>query len=96
MSDETAIEVIRLRHRLRALASQPPRGAAGARSSAVRSAQHEPARTFLGAPFAVDDDSQPGPQETLARFRSLSETLGDPELLFEYARWQVFFEQLHP
>jgi len=64
MSDETAIEVIRLRHRLRAMAA-------------------------LTALHTHHEASQ-----TLERFRSLSESLGDPDLLFEHARWRVHFEQI--
>jgi hypothetical protein len=64
MSDELATEVIRLRHRLRAMAAVP---GFDARSEAA---------------------------QTLERFRALSESLGQDDLLFELARWRVQFEQL--
>jgi hypothetical protein len=64
MSDELAIEVIRLRHGLRAMAALPC------------FEQREAADT------------------TLERFRDISQSLGDPELLFEHARWRVQFEQM--
>ncbi len=62
MSDEQANEVIRLRHRLRAMA-------------------------LTGKP----DLSL---RETLSRFCALSETLGDPTLCMEAARWRVRFENV--
>ena len=64
MSDELAIEVIRLRHRLRALSTSP------------RTEEHDEAG------------------RTLARFGALSESLADPDLLFELQRWRVQFDQL--
>jgi hypothetical protein len=63
MSDELAIEVIRLRHRLRAMAALP-------------------------------GYEQQEADNALERFRDISSSLGDPELLFEHARWRVQFEQL--
>lgn len=64
MSDELATEVIRLRHKLRAMAALP---------------------CFEG---------HHDPHTTLNRFRDISESLGDTDLLFEHARWRVQFEQL--
>lgn len=62
MSDEQANEVIRLRHRLRAM--------------------------------ALRGEHDLGVREVLNRFCALTETLGDPTLCMEAARWRIRFEQV--
>ena len=61
MSEEQANQVIKLRHRLRALAMQ------GHCAEGIA---------------------------TLEELRALSHSLGDPDLVFEAARWSAHFEHL--
>jgi hypothetical protein len=64
MSDELAIEVIRLRHRLRSMVAFPG--------------------------FEAHYDVH----KALERFRAISESLGDADLLLEHARWRVHLSHL--